>query len=234
MTDTLHQRIRTDIERRILSGEWPPGHKIPFEHELMETYQCSRMTVNKVISGLAEAGLVDRRRRAGSFVARPSAESAILHIPDMPAEIGQRGGGYGYELLSRRLRRATREDAARLRAPGVPVLDLSSRHLARGVPFALEERLLNLAVVPEARDVDFTGEPPGTWLLHHVPWTQGEHRIRAAEADPAQADLLDIAPGRACLVVERRTWRGDDTITFVRLIYPGHLHEMVARFTPAR
>ena len=49
-----------------LVGHWPPGHRVPFEHELMETYSCSRMTVNKVMSALADAGLVVRRRRAGT------------------------------------------------------------------------------------------------------------------------------------------------------------------------
>ena len=32
---SLYKRIRLDIERRILTGEWPPGHRIPFEHEIM-------------------------------------------------------------------------------------------------------------------------------------------------------------------------------------------------------
>ncbi len=27
---TLYKQIRLDIERRILTGEWPPGHRIPF------------------------------------------------------------------------------------------------------------------------------------------------------------------------------------------------------------
>ena len=56
-TTALYQRIRGDIEGKIMSGDWPPGHRVPFEHELMESYDCSRMTVNKVLSGLAAAGL---------------------------------------------------------------------------------------------------------------------------------------------------------------------------------
>lgn len=80
-TTALYQRIRGDIESRILSGDWPPGHRVPFEHELMESYDCSRMTVNKVLSALAVAGLVERRRRAGSFVSRPRVQSAICKFP---------------------------------------------------------------------------------------------------------------------------------------------------------
>ncbi|MET3238677.1 DNA-binding FadR family transcriptional regulator [Bradyrhizobium japonicum] len=61
---TLYKRIRADIENRILTGEWPPGHRIPFEHELVARYGCSRMTVNKALSELAQADLIERRRRA--------------------------------------------------------------------------------------------------------------------------------------------------------------------------
>ena len=67
---SLHERILGEIEERILSGEWAPGVRIPFEHELAAHYHCSRMTVNKALSELAKAGLIERRRKAGSFVMR--------------------------------------------------------------------------------------------------------------------------------------------------------------------
>ena len=114
----LYQRIRNDLEASIMSGAWPPGHRVPFEHELMETYSCSRMTVNKVLSALADAGLVVRRRRAGSFVSRPRVQSAILQIPDLKAEVEKRGERYGYRLLELRKRAASAHDKARLGVGG--------------------------------------------------------------------------------------------------------------------
>jgi len=35
----------------------------------MAQYGCARATVNKAVSALAAAGLIERHRRAGSFVA---------------------------------------------------------------------------------------------------------------------------------------------------------------------
>ena len=68
---TLYKQIRFDIERRILTGEWPPGHRIPFEHQLMTRYGCSRMTVSKALSELVQADLIERRGvRAGSTDSR--------------------------------------------------------------------------------------------------------------------------------------------------------------------
>jgi GntR family histidine utilization transcriptional repressor len=230
----LYQRIRSDIEGRILSGEWPPGHRVPFEHELMESYSCSRMTVNKVLSGLAAAGLVERRRRAGSFVSRPKVHSAVLQIPDLKAEVENRGERYGYKLLERHKRAATRQDKARLEVDlRTPVLALQCLHEADKQPFALEDRLLNLAAVPEALQQDFSIVAPSVWLVDHVPWTEAEHRISACNADKPLAATLKIDEGTACLVIERRTWRNGEPITAVRLTHPGPLYDLTARFTPS-
>jgi GntR family histidine utilization transcriptional repressor len=215
----LHQRIRADIERRITTGAWSPGHRIPFEHELMKRYGCSRMTVNKAIASLAAAGLVERRRRAGSFVAPPKAHAAVLEIPDIQADITARGEKYELKLLARRRRKPE-------------LLALRCLHLANGRPFALEDRLISLAAVPEAAHVDFSVEPPGTWLLGHVPWTQAEHRISAINADSQTARVLKLAVNAACLALERRTWRGDRHITHVRQVFPGTAYDLVARFAP--
>jgi len=229
----LYQRIRNDLEARIMSGAWPPGHRVPFEHELMETYSCSRMTVNKVLSALADTGLVVRRRRAGSFVARPRVQSAILQIPDLKAEVEKRGERYGYRLLELHKRAASVHDKARLGVGGrATVLALCCRHEAEGQPFAIEDRLINVQAVPDALKQDFSITPPNTWLVGHVPWTEAEHRITAGNADKRVASDLGIDPGAACLVVERRTWRNGEPITAVRITHPGQLYDLIARFTP--
>jgi GntR family histidine utilization transcriptional repressor len=230
---SLHQRIRSDLEAKILSGRWAPGKRIPFEHELIATYGCARMTVNRALTELVRAGLIERRRRAGSFVARPRAQSAVLAIPDLKAEVESRGERYGYALLSRRRRLAGPRDETELGvAQGTPVLALTSLHLAAGRPLALETRLLNLPAVPEAERTNFTATPPGSWLLEHVPWTEAEHRITAAGADRVTARRLGTALGSACLVVDRRTWRSGEPITAVRQVFPGERYHLVARFAP--
>jgi GntR family histidine utilization transcriptional repressor len=230
---TLHQTIVGQIEGRILSGEWPPGHRIPNEHELMEHYGCARMTVNKALAGLVKAGLIVRRQRAGSFVAHPRPASAVLDIPDIEADISGRGMAYGMRLLTRKRREPDAKNAEEVQlAGGGDLLALTCIHLADGRPFALEERLISLRSVPEAESVDFARESPGHWLLGHVPWTEAEHRIGALNADRRIAGLLDIEPGTACLVLSRRTWRGGDHITHVVQYFPGSAFDLVARFTP--
>jgi GntR family histidine utilization transcriptional repressor len=81
-------------------------------------------------------------------------------------------------------------------------------------------------------DADFSTEPPGSWLLHHVPWTEAENRISAISATAREAELLGVEPGTACLVLERRTWRGEEHITHVRQLFIGSAYDLVARFGP--
>jgi len=228
---TLYKQIRLDIERRILTGEWPPGHRIPFEHQLMSRYGCSRMTVSKALSELAQGDLIERRRRAGTFVRRPKFLSAVLQIPDIRAEITALGRSYGYELIKCSRRVANAADRARLRVRKTgKVIAIACRHSADNVPFAIEDRLIDIDAVPEAAVADFATEPPGSWLLHHVPWTEAEHAISAIVADDQAAAALDIAVGAPCLVVERHTWRSARPLTAVRLVYPGESHKLIARF----
>lgn len=227
----LGERIRSDIEARILSGALAPGARLPTELELMKRFGCSRMTVSKALSALAVAGLVERRKRAGSFVSRPRVHSMVLDIPDLAEEIAARGQLHDYRLVRREVRQARAEVFGRT---GGRVLALDGVHLADGSPFAVEHRQVDLAAVPGIEAVRFDDLAPGSWLLRHVPWDEAETRIAAEGAQGEVAELLQVSAGTATLLVERRTWRGADSITFVRQHFLGHLYDLVARFGRSR
>ncbi len=226
----LHQQIHQDIEQQIRSGLIAPGHKIPFEHELMETYGCSRMTVNKALSRLTTAGLIERRKRAGTFVRPPKLDSTVLDIPDIEAEILARGESYGFIVLESAIHRAETPAECELAGVGGHILALKGVHLSSERPLVVEERIINLETVPSAAKVNFTDQSPGHWLLQAVPWTQVESQISAINADQDTATLLEGDKGMACLEVKRRTWRGPERITTVRQIYAGSRYSFTARF----
>lgn len=222
MTLPLSETIRRTIEARILSGAWGPGQKVPSETELASEYGCARMTANKAVRALAEAGLVERRRRAGTFVARPRSQSMVLEITDLAREVAARGQAYAWHLMtSRELGSGTAE------MPG-PVLEIEGVHLADGAPLAFEHRLVSTRQVPEIISADLATTAPGTWLLGHVPWTEAENRISASAASAAQAEALDLAPGDPLLTVTRRTWRSGAPVTLVTQHFVAQRHELVS------
>ncbi len=186
----IYQRIRDDIEARIMSGEWPPGHRVPFEHELMA-------------------------------------------IQDFALEASRAGTVYRFDILHRGLEKVDAAGAQRTGLDvGVNVLNVVTLHTVNDVPEAYEQRLINLATVPEVADERFEDGPPGTWLLRRVPWTDAEHVVRAINADNRLAKLLGIDAGAACLMLERRTWQAGAFVTEARITYPGDRHSLVGRFSP--
>ena len=233
MNRALHRRIRTDIESEIMAGGLRPGDRLPTEAELTREYGCSRMTVSKALSALVASGLIDRRKRAGSFVARPRVHATVLDIPDLQNEVVRRGQDYRFDVVSREVRGADRDsiDEVKLAGEGL-LLFLDGVHVADGCPLAFERRWISLAAVPEAQTQPFDGISPGSWLLGHVPWTEAETRIAAVAADAEVSSRLQLSAGTACLMIERGTWRGAVGITRVQQYFVGTSYDLVARFGP--
>ena len=226
----IADRIRSEIEARIASGEWPPGHRIPFEYELVVQYGCARATVGSALTALVRAGLIERRRKAGTFVAYPHVHSAVLDIPDIGKAIAERTGSYRFDLLTSELRL---DDGANGNfASGTKLRHVTGIHQGQDGPFAFEDRLISLASVPEAEDADFTAISPSTWLIQSVPWTQARHRISAIGTSAEVSAHLAIPRNSPCLLVERWTWRTGEPVTFVCQTFRGDRFDLVATFTP--
>ncbi|WP_395540936.1 UTRA domain-containing protein [Neotabrizicola sp. sgz301269] len=232
---TLHERIVTELRERITSGVWPSGHRIPFETEMAADFGVSRMTMNKALAQLTREGFLERRRKLGTVVTAPRMQSAVMEIANIGEEIRALGQDYGYRLLSRNLRPAGPEDRQFLRpADEAPfrVLTLEALHLADGLPFCHESRVIHLGAVPQAEAADFAAQPSGAWLLQQVPWSAAEHVIRSTGASPDIAQALHLRPGTPCLEIARRTEFEGRPVTFARLTYPGERHQLVAGFAP--
>jgi GntR family transcriptional regulator, histidine utilization repressor len=229
---SLYDRIRQDIEDKIMSGLWAPGYRIPFEHELMKQYDCSRMTINRALATLVERGLIERRKRLGSFVMAPMFHQAVFQLPELRTNTIAQGKTYEFDLIDREVRQANASDRSHLNMAGGQVLHLTCLHYVDARPYAFEDRIINLELVPGAMTAAFDRDPPNSWLFAHVPWSDARHRITALNADSGLARRLGIREEAACLVVERWTWRLPERTTYVRMIHPAHLYAIDAIFRP--
>ena len=63
-----------------------------------------------------------------------------------------------------------------------------------------------------------------------MPWTTARHSIRAVNTSVAEAKLLQLPVGAACLEVLRKTEMQGAWVTFARLLYPGEAHQLTAEF----
>ena len=64
----MHADIAVRLRRLIDDGELTPGDRLPPERALAELFSVSRNTVREAIKALAESGVVESRRGAGTYV----------------------------------------------------------------------------------------------------------------------------------------------------------------------
>lgn len=221
------EQIRAEVLRRIRSREWPPGGLIPGEEALASEFGVARATVNRALTALADAGVIARKKRAGTRVAELPVRRARLEIPVIRLDVEGKGQTYGFELLADRLAAAPVPVTARLGLPeGTVMRFLETLHLADGRPYAFEARWLSLSVLPDPPP-DFSVVSVNEWLVTHVSLVSGDIGFAAEAASPREAEVLGIAQDAAILVAERTTQGIDGPVTWVRLAHaPGHRLQM--------
>jgi len=63
-----YAQVVADIQRRIESGDYPPGSLLPSEHQLVAAFGVSRPTIVKALTVLRQDGWVTTEQGRGSFV----------------------------------------------------------------------------------------------------------------------------------------------------------------------
>ncbi|WP_424987522.1 GntR family transcriptional regulator [Microbulbifer sp. S227A] len=221
---TTFRDVKSDILAKITLGEWAPGTLLPNEVDLAETYGCARATVNRAMRELAEDGIVERRRKAGTRVRSAPIRQARFDIPIVRDEIEGGNAEYRYALVSREAGPAPDWLRAQLAlGPGTRAVHLTCMHYADGAPYQYEDRWINLDVLPMAETADFAATGPNEWLVSTIPFSNAEISFSASAADARLAEYLRCSVGQALFTIERSTWWEDRPITFVRLFFrPGH------------
>ncbi len=228
----LFKQIGRSVTEQILKGFYKQGEKLPSEAKLSEIFSASRQTINKAISELAQNGLVDRKRRAGTIISWQFQERFALPLRDISEEVVTAHRSYAFRVLARRILHNGRDGATWAALPdGARLLYLETIHTADGQPVQLESRIINIDAVPHVEHETFRAVSPSRWLLGNIPWSEVEHTVRATNADGDLALKLAVAEGAALLVVERRTFHRAQPITVVHLTYPGDRFSINGRWS---
>lgn len=224
----------SELEQRIYSRQWRPGDLIPNEADLAVEFGCARVTMNRALRTLAETGLLDRRRKAGTRVTLNPVSKATLQIPVIRSEIEELNYRYGYHLLYQQIEPAPDNISSSLKTPAdTHLLHVISLHSADGEPYVIEDRWINLIALPHLADISFAALSANEWLLQNTPFTHGDISFGAANATSEEAAILNIKSGTALFMIERTTHDRnvgngntkvqDTALTNVRLLFrPGY------------
>lgn len=128
---------------RALIAAATTGDPLPTEAELCKRFGVSRMTVRQALQELSNAGLVDRRRGLGTFVAaRPLHRRPGVFL-SFTEEMEHRGLVASSRLLSAGISPARAEEVVDLRlGEDADVVRIERIRLAGGVPIAFEDAAL--------------------------------------------------------------------------------------------
>ncbi|AWK89401.1 histidine utilization repressor [Azospirillum thermophilum] len=226
----LYEKVKSYILGNISSGDWPADRRIPSENELSAALGISRMTINRALRELSDAGVLVRVQGVGTFIAAPKAQSDLLEINNIAEEIARRGHRHRAEVVT--LERIPLPPDLRLSFESGDVTEVFHSvvvHYENDLAVQLEERFVNPLLVPDYGAQDFGRMTTYDYLVSVTPITELEHVISAISADAAIAAHLHIAPGAPCLLLHRRTWSGDRVATVNRLIYAGDRYALGSR-----
>jgi GntR family transcriptional regulator len=187
-----------------LIGAASPGDALPTEAELCARFNVSRMTVRQAVQELSVAGLVDRQRGRGTFVAaRPMHRRPGVFL-SFTEEMARRGMTATSRMVSAGIDSARPEELADLRlAEGADVVRVERVRLADGVPIAFEDAAVLIdhrAVLDSNLEVNSLHGELGRL---GVVATSATGTVTARLVTRAESRLLGVAP-RTALLVELR------------------------------
>lgn len=225
LTSPKAQLIAGEVRRRIVGREWQQGERIPDEAELAVEFGAARATVNKALQLLADEGLLNRKRRAGTRVAVNPARKAVFTIPIIREQIERAGMEYSHRVIAQRRSPVPDPTAARIGVPaGREFIHLRAVHYGDDRAFQFEDRWINPDSVPGLDKVDFRHQNANEWLVRNAPYLRADIAFSAENADARDARLLHIPKGQALLILHRTTWNDTGPITTVRIAcHPGYV-----------
>lgn len=77
MSSDIRETIYASLLKALCEGRYQPGDRLPTEQELAATFKTNRMTARQAMTALEAEGLIDRRKREGTFVRKSLSPDAL-------------------------------------------------------------------------------------------------------------------------------------------------------------
>lgn len=229
----LYWQVEHDIRRRIESGVWQPGDRLPSEQELGDLYGASRITIRQALGKIASDGLVSREAGRGTFVRDSKQTQGVRLTASFTEEMMQ----LGFDITTRVLQQATeRASAATATALGVPEGSLVHRvdrlRLTEGQPLAIQRCFLPADRFPDLEKADLTSS-----LYRYLRETYGVVptganeviHVCAASEDAQGTELFGVDSHHPCFLMVRVSSDETGPVDFSRSIVRGDRYQIHLR-----
>ena len=197
------------LREAVVSGEYPPGGKLPTEAELAKRFGMSRGTVVKAIDKLVAEGIVIKRQGAGSFVAIPALHRGSSRLMSFSETVHAQGRTSTQKVLS-----FSRSDTEVARGYGVheAAMLLVRLRLVDGVAATIHRSFIPEWVVekisPENLGLLLKGEASlyAAFEDAGISIGRGSEHVSARLATADEAEMLNMPRPLALMVVIRQSY----------------------------
>ena len=217
MAAPRYRQLADTLRAAIACGDYPVGGQLPPELELAQTHAVSRHTARDAIRLLTEAGLIERRRGAGTTVIASASPQAYVQPLGGVDELLQYAHTARLKLLAQEQRRLSEAEVQRI---GGDVdrtwLVVDGLRIADALPLALSR-----IYVPQPTPA--AGQSVHALLDERFGAAAGriDQEITAEILSPNDAKMLKVEPGSAALRTLRRYHNDDALILASDSLHPG-------------
>lgn len=210
-----YRSLAETLKAEIASGRYPVGSQLPPELELCRAHGVSRHTARDAIRLLREAGLVERKRGAGTTVVAQGSPRAFVQPLGGVEDLLQYAREARLQVERREERPLTAEEAATLGVePGAPWLVIGARRVAEGRPVALSRIFVPPPYTAVGGEVGADDRSVQDLLNARFGIATGriDQRISAETLAAYEAKLLQVEKGSAALRTLRRYYAADGAL----------------------
>ncbi|TAK52512.1 MAG: GntR family transcriptional regulator [Betaproteobacteria bacterium] len=222
---SLYLHITTLLRRRIQSGEWQLGQKVPTLEALAREFGVARVTVRQAMSILESEGLIWRKQGKGTFVREDILSGPWFALQtDWPSLV--RMITFGDSAIELRKVRDDKQAPPLNAADGRPAKTyqyMQRVHSKNQVPYAVIHIYLDRRIYLKAPR-EFSQRPVISVLerIPHLKIGVARQQLTIGTADIEVADLLQVPVNSPIAQVRRIIQdRGGTVIYFGDLIYRG-------------
>lgn len=209
----LYFQLRTVIEEKIDSGEWPPETLVPSERELCERFQVSRITVREALADLVQKGRLLRSHGRGTFVAQSQLRRELFPLIGFSEDIRRHGQRPGTRVVRFEVEAATPVVTRNLAlGPEDRVVLLKRVRMANGQPMGVETAHLPGGLFPGILKESFEDRSLYELLRqkYGVIPTRANQQWQAVACSAADGRLLGVRKGSPVLSIVRTTFDQND------------------------
>lgn len=202
MQEPLYKQVEEFILRKISNHEYLPGAKLPGTRQLAKKYGINRLTVNKAINNLAQAGVLSKKPSSGTYVNKriKSKSNAIdLNFSNsglmsiikkqgviLDTKVVNKDIFHGIPYFAHKLNLTEKEN----------IFGIHRLRLIRNTPVALEYNYVPLKFFPDINQIDFNRIGLYDYMIskkHKV--EHNNTRLITVNAKKKEADLMLVKEG---------------------------------------